>query len=273
VSHRTELRASFDRFVTEVSRARQRGGLQAVVRTSARLIGRQLRRPLDYGREYALDRRHGLDTRGRRKIAEATLERGEHRDGVDFESTPPPSWRKVLRELPLKDAHEFTFVDLGCGKGFVLALAVLHGFGKVIGVELDPELARTARANAAVLSRRTGCPVEIVEGDATNFRLPNEPTVVYMYNPFGPRTMRDVVAEVERSLAAHPRPIFVAYVNPLHRQVWDDAVTLRSISGNRRWALYGPAGARFRNGRTVAQTGCTTGTRAGASSPVCYRST
>ena len=241
MSYRTDMRQALDRFTTEVGRARRTSGLPGVLRTTARLVGRQLRRPLDYGREYALDRRYGLDTRGRRKIAADTLVRGEHRDGVDFESTPPPSWRKVLRELRLEDPGDFTFVDLGCGKGFVLALAALHGFGRVVGVELDPDLAGKARANAQVLTARTSSQVEVVEGDATSFGLPSEPTVVYMYNPFGPQTMRDVVRAVDRSLVERPRPLFVVYVNPLHRHVWDESSTLRLRTGNRHRAVYEPA--------------------------------
>jgi SAM-dependent methyltransferase len=235
------MRHALDRFTTEVGRARRTSGLPGVLRTTARLVGRQLRRPLDYGREYALDRRYGLDTRGRRKIAADTLVRGEHRDGVDFESTPPPSWRKVLRELSLADPGDFTFVDLGCGKGFVLALAALHGFGRIVGVELDPGLAGRARVNAEVLSARTSSAVDVVEGDASAFELPPEPTVVYMYNPFGPQTMRDVARRVDRSLAERPRPVFVVYVNPLHRHVWDESSTLRLRTGNRHWAVYEPA--------------------------------
>lgn len=248
MSYPTDMRQAFERFTTEVERAHRTRGLIGVVGTTGRLVGRQLRRPLDYGREYALDRRYGLETRGRRKIAAETLNRGHHRDGVDFESTPPPSWRKVLRALPLDDPGRFTFVDLGCGRGFVLALAALHGFGRVVGVELDPELARQARTNAQVLSERTSRAVEVVEGDATEFALPVEPSVIYLYNPFGPETMRDVVREVDRSLAERPRPLFVAYVNPLHRHVWDESDSLRRLAGNRHWVVYGPAAATGGNG-------------------------
>ena len=241
MSYPADVRRAFERFTTEVGRAHRTRGLVGVVGTTGRLVGRQLRRPLDYGREYALDRKYGLETRGRRKIAAETLDRGEHRDGVDFESTPPPSWRKVLRSLPIDDARDFTFVDLGCGKGFVLALAALHGFGRVVGVELDPDLAQKARTNAQVLRERMSRPVEVVEGDATHFDLPTEPSVIYLYNPFGPQTMRDVVRNVDRSLTDRPRPLFVTYVNPLHRHVWDESSTLRRLAGNRHWAVYGSA--------------------------------
>jgi SAM-dependent methyltransferase len=248
VSYPTDLRRAFERFTTEVGRAHRTRGLVGVVGTTGRLVGRQLRRPVDYGREYALDRKYGLETRGRRKIAAETLDRGAHRDGVDFESTPPPSWRKVLRALSIDDSRDFTFVDLGCGKGFVLALAALHGFGRVVGVELDPDLAQKARANARVLSERMSRAVEVVEGDATTFDLPMEPSVIYLYNPFGPQTMRDVVRNVDRSLEERPRPLFVAYVNPLHRHVWDESSTLRRLAGNRHWAVYGSADSSSANG-------------------------
>ena len=81
----------------------------------------------------------------------------------------------------------------------------------------------------------------MVEGDATHFDLPTEPSVIYLYNPFGPQTMRDVVRNVDRSLTDRPRPLFVTYVNPLHRHVWDESSTLRRLAGNRHWAVYGSA--------------------------------
>jgi SAM-dependent methyltransferase len=56
-------------------------------------------------------------------------------------------WR---RSRPVAPIDEFTFVDLGAGMGRAMLLASEYPFRSVVGVELNPTLARIARKNAAL---------------------------------------------------------------------------------------------------------------------------
>ena len=47
-------------------------------------------------------------------------------------------------------------MDLGCGKGRVLMLAVEYGFARVTGVDYSASLCEIARRNLDVLRARTG---------------------------------------------------------------------------------------------------------------------
>ena len=56
-------------------------------------------------------------------------------------------WRRIRPVAPIE---EFTFVDLGAGMGRAMLLASEYPFRSVVGVELNPTLARIARKNVAL---------------------------------------------------------------------------------------------------------------------------
>ncbi|MCU1615573.1 MAG: hypothetical protein JWO98_3113 [Frankiales bacterium] len=237
------------RFLADVRNAQRKGGLREVLPVVAGLVARQAYRVESFVRQYGFDREYGLDTRGWRVAGREAIARSQHGDNTDFEPMPVRELRQIFDALPM-DPADVTFVDLGCGKGGTLAVAALHGFRRVVGVELDSGLAGIALANAAVMNTRTGTAIEVVEADASTYRVPLEPTLVYLYNPFGARTTRDVAESIAVSLREHPRPLLVLYVNPLHREVWDDVPGLRPVGSgrpsrdghiirpDRRWVLY-----------------------------------
>ena len=82
---------------------------------------------------------------------------------------------------------------------------------KVAGIEYDPKLAETARANAQQLRGRRSS-IEILTGDAVDADY-REGTVFWMFHPFGPETMREVLEKIRRTLEERPRRIQIAYVN------------------------------------------------------------
>ena len=109
------------------------------------------------------------------------------------------------------------FVDVGCGKGKTLMVAARLGFRSVVGVEFAPELAAIAAANI----RKVGIGnAAVVEGDAAAFTFPDDPLVVYFYNPFSREVMQQVIANLARSRA--PR-VYVVYKNPTYADVVLDA--------------------------------------------------
>ena len=63
--------------------------------------------------------------------------------------------------------------------------------------------------------------------DAGAYQLPDGPLVIYFYNSFDEVVLGRVLANIRRSLEAHPRDIVLVCVNPVHRAVIDDAPFLR----------------------------------------------
>ena len=132
-----------------------------------------------------------------------------------FYAISPSIFERVLAPLAL-DWSRFTFVDLGCGKGRALLLASLLPFRHILGVELDPGLAATARRNLAAFHPSTQLcrSLEVLEADAATAPLPATPLVIFLYNPFLAPTLRRVLHAIERSLREHPRDLWLIYINP-----------------------------------------------------------
>jgi SAM-dependent methyltransferase len=137
--------------------------------------------------------------------------------------------------------QDFTFIDLGCGKGRVLLMASDYPFKKIIGVEFMPELHRAAQKNIAGYSNdRQRCrQIEAVCMDVRDFQFPLDPLVVYLFNPFSESTFAAVVENLRESAEQSPRPIYIAYRFTEFEQLLAQAEWLEKIAGAGQWAVYG----------------------------------
>jgi SAM-dependent methyltransferase len=121
-------------------------------------------------------------------------------------------WR---RSKPAGAIDEFTFVDVGAGMGRALLLASEFPYLSVIGVELNPTLARMARKNVA-LWKGAGmacAPIRVACMDAVEFKLPVGPCVAFMFNPFGAPLMRRILKAWTKDLAGREGQFDILYVN------------------------------------------------------------
>lgn len=121
-------------------------------------------------------------------------------------------WR---RQKPIAPIDQYTFIDLGAGMGRAMLLAAAYPFRAVIGVELHPTLARIARKNLTLwrAARRTRVPLRMFCRDALDFPLPDSPTVIFLFNPFGAPVLRQLLRNWRRTLAKRPSPLDILYVN------------------------------------------------------------
>ena len=181
-------------------------------------------------RERRFDRRYGVDTRGTVSVCAGSI----HEDSFKYAGASPAHFRAVVASLPTKPAS-LTFVDVGCGKGRTFVLAAEAGFARLVGVELNPDLAAVARRNLAAL----GIHAEVVAGDAAQFVFPDEPLFVFLFNPFGEATLQAVLEQLRRSRtdSSHPDPVFLGYQNPIHRDRVAAAGFLALAEG-KDWALF-----------------------------------
>ncbi|NOZ61323.1 MAG: class I SAM-dependent methyltransferase [Calditrichaeota bacterium] len=142
-----------------------------------------------------------------------------NRDIGDYES--PDYWylRKIARLIRKEVSSDDVFVDIGSGKGRILCLMAQLPFKKVIGIEIRPDLCEVARSNAE-RSRGKKCPIEIVCGDASVMDY-SEGTYFFMFNPFGEKTMSDVLLSIKNSLKSHPRQIRLIYYNAVHESLFE----------------------------------------------------
>jgi SAM-dependent methyltransferase len=164
-----------------------------------------------------------------------------------YQPIPPEQFREIMSALrnqlgPATDFGQFTFIDIGSGKGRALLLASEFGFRRIIGIELLPELDRIARDNVSAF-KSTGSPaqIELFCGHATTFDFPAEPTVIFLFNPLREAVLRTFLQNVESSLRQSPRIVYVAYANPIFEQAFTTSSFLR-LSGTHQFLLFRGSG-------------------------------
>ena len=170
-----------------------------------------------------IDAAYGVYTLAERRYAAAEAAATRHGDPA----TNMPSY--YLRLLALRDALELTsgdaITDLGCGCGRVLATFARRPLRYCRGVEFDAGAAGIARTNASRLRGRRAA-IDVVTADAADYPFDDE-TLVYLFNPFGPQTLRAVLVNLRLSLELKPRRLRLCYYNPKHRDVIDATGWLR----------------------------------------------
>jgi SAM-dependent methyltransferase len=157
-----------------------------------------------------------------------------------YQPTEPALFDEIMGAIPIEDPSGFVFVDLGSGKGRTLLMASDYPFHRVIGVELLPDLNRIAQENIRkVKSESQHClHIESICLDARQFVFPKEPTVLYLFHPFPEAVLEAVIDNLNQSLLASPRPVFVVYVNPLLESLVLKTTGLKRIGGTQHYAIY-----------------------------------
>jgi predicted RNA methylase len=153
---------------------------------------------------------------------EVTAERA--RGANYYEAVTEELFGKIMSQLGGGDPRA-TFIDFGSGKGRQLLLASEYPFRRILGVELEPNLHRVALRNIEIYRSDTQKCREIMSlcADAMELELPPDSLVCSFYNPFDDRILREVVENLERSLRMKPREATVIYLNPVHRDVFDES--------------------------------------------------
>lgn len=147
-------------------------------------------------------------------------------------------FRGMMHALPI-DFQQFTFVDIGSGKGRALLLASEFSFHRIIGIELLPELHRIAQENISKFALLENVPpIVSVNGDATEFEFPDEPLVVFLFHPLLEAGFRKVLANLQQSLNSAPRAAFVVYANPVFEMLLAMDPKMKKITGTHQWAIY-----------------------------------
>lgn len=161
-----------------------------------------------------------------------------------YQPTEPTLFREMLASLmlasPKSDFRQFTFIDIGSGKGRALLMAADYPFRRILGIELLPELHRVAKENVGKYkSDSQQCfVIDCVLGDASEFVFPPEPTVLYLFNPLPESGLVRTISNLERSLREHPRPMFVLYHNPLLEPVLTRSVVFTRIAGTHQYSIF-----------------------------------
>lgn len=176
------------------------------------------------------DEEYGVSTGGMVDLSTLNIGSENWTDGVRYQPTAPGLFKSVIAASNIRP-EDFVFVDFGSGKGRVVLLAALQPFKRVIGVEFSPDLNRIALENVGKHRARhpSCCPVDLVCQDASEFAIPDEPVVLYFYNPFGKRVFSRVATNIAASIEGKPRRVVVLYINPFHKEILARVPGLRTV--------------------------------------------
>lgn len=176
------------------------------------------------GTIHPFDQQHGTDTSG--LIWGEDLPSGSRSDAwiTGYYGIAPSVFHRMMRGLP-EDLSGYTFLDIGSGKGRALMLASHYGFAEILGVEISAQLHQVATANLARYAppERLCYRARTLLQDATTLAFPPGPLVIYMNHPFCRPVLEKVLRNLGESVRAHPRPLWVVYINPETRAVLDKA--------------------------------------------------
>lgn len=173
------------------------------------LAQRLLRRARQTASALWFDRRRGIDTADPVDLDRLGLA-DEHR----VEYTPSGWWdlRRALRRAHVMP--DDVFLDLGSGKGRIVLQAARYPFKRVIGVELSPQLNAIAARNVGALRSRLRCQIDLVTADVTDYRVPDDVTIVYLYNPFSGPVFQAAAQALIASFDRRPRRLRLLYQAP-----------------------------------------------------------
>ncbi len=186
--------------------------------TGGRIFDRTLRPLLVELRRWAVrlaERRNGIRTAGEVPLGQLGLA------AADRVSYKPAPWFALRRALPRRSVtHRDVFIDLGSGQGRVVFQAArFYRFRRVVGVELAAELHARAEANITAVRARLRCrDVRLIRSDVLDLPIPDDVTVVYLYNPFTGSTFAAAVDRVLASVERRPRRLRIVYTNPVEHE-------------------------------------------------------
>lgn len=188
-------------------------------------------RAIERAADEAFDSRYGVDTGGVIPLSNLKVTATNWIFGGAYQAVGRSvDFGAVLKELAVP-YEEFTFLDLGSGKGRAVLLASSIPFKKIVGIEFSEELHRIAEDNVRRWPDEvTKCgQIELICMDAEEYCFPEGPFVLYMYNPFGRPVMKGVVENVTAAFQEHPRRIVVVYFTPKHSDLWEGVKFLKRV--------------------------------------------
>jgi SAM-dependent methyltransferase len=177
-------------------------------------------------RTHPIDKALGTDT-GDIEPPEAIYGYGLEAGSFPNMASQPSVVRCALQQLG--DLRDHAFIDIGCGKGRPMIVATEFPFRQVIGYDFAVRLVDVANRNAQIVARRfpRRVPMRAYVADALEFDFPPGKLVVYLFNPFGLKTMTRLLANL---VAAHERGSVEAFsvvsCHPVCADVFDSSPVL-----------------------------------------------
>lgn len=160
--------------------------------------------------EEVFERRLGIQTRGTVSPEDLGHDSPEL---LEYSPTPYHALRYCLARVPIEPGED-SLLDYGCGMGRVITLAATKPFRRVVGIEISPAMAERARENIGRAKKRLKSEVHVDVADARTYQVPDDITVIHLYNPFTGDPLAQTVERIRESQRRRPRDVTIIYGNP-----------------------------------------------------------
>ena len=121
------------------------------------------------------------------------------------------------------DFSEICLLDIGCGDGKVINMAMQLKFKSVIGIELDERSVQQAIFNCKQMQAMGNkVPFSIYHADASKYTIPGGTNVIFMFNPFGEKTTKDVLKNIIHCQSFQKNDFYIIYITAVHKNVFLD---------------------------------------------------
>ncbi|WP_343703811.1 class I SAM-dependent methyltransferase [Chitinophaga sp.] len=172
--------------------------------------------------EIAGERKYGIRTTGTYNLSDA-IAREDRQYATWYEPVNYYSAGWLFDRLQPADLQT-GFLDVGCGKGRVLAMAAAYGFRHITGIDFSPKLYMAAnRLRAELETAYADLSIAVHCVNARYYEVPDTTGVIFLFNPFDAPMMELFIEQVKKSLQRLPRAVKILYANPQCRQLWIDA--------------------------------------------------
>ncbi|MBS0505495.1 MAG: hypothetical protein JSS55_17200 [Proteobacteria bacterium] len=186
-----------------------------------------------FTRTHPLDKQLGIETTrfvGRRRSATGNDELDKN--NVGYGCSQPSVIRAAIERIP--DNPKRTFMDIGCGKGRVLAVGTEYPFRETVGYDIVPELVDRTNANGKIIAGRfpTRPPMRATLADAMDCaNWPEGDIAMFLYNSFRAPIVAKFVAAIEDWDKRNPdRSLYLIYCNPVHFALLDASPSLERFA-------------------------------------------
>tara|TARA_Y100000768_G_scaffold385972_1_gene373294 strand:+ start:193 stop:837 length:645 start_codon:yes stop_codon:yes gene_type:complete len=127
-----------------------------------------------------------------------------------------PIYNSVIKESfsSISDHKKLIFIDVGCGKGKAVLLALDFNFKKIIGVEINKNLSKICNENIKNYKfSKNKKNISIINKNALDYKVTDE-NVFFFFDPFSENILNIFLKKIISSIKKRKRVIYIIYANP-----------------------------------------------------------